>query len=325
MLVEFDREVRQVLDLMQQSGSKPLDEMQMPEAREAYRQMGDAFGGPLVDMSAVTSHAATGSAGAVPLRLYRPGNLGEGPAPALIYMHGGGWIIGDLQSHDKVCRRLADRAQCLVVAVDYRLAPEHPAPAGPDDVIASVGWIAGHASMLGIDPSRLAVGGDSAGGSLAAVAAIAARDSGIPLRCQILIYPSTDTRRTSDDYPSRMRNAEVPPLTHALLHFMIDHYVSNETASLDWRASPILAKDLAGLPPTLLITASHDPLYDEGVLYARRLTEAGVEVTHRNFAGMIHGFIQMAGLLSAADEAMDTIALILRQRLLPETTRFTAR
>ncbi len=320
--MDFDPDVLKLFEIMRQSGSKPLNEMPMPEARETYRQMSDTLGGPAPDMAEITAHAADGPAGPVPLRLYRPRNLAGGPAPTLVYMHGGGWIIGDLESHDKVCRQLADRAECLVVAVDYRLAPEHPAPAGPEDVIASVAWIAGHASMLGIDPARLAVGGDSAGGSLAAVAAIAARDAGIPLRCQVLIYPSTDTRQGADAYPSRARNAQVPPLTPELMQFMVERYVLNEAAAQDWRASPIVARSLAGLPPALLITGSRDPLHDEGVLYAQRLTEAGVEVTHRNFAGMIHGFIQMAGFLSAADEAMETIGLILRQRLLPEATRF---
>ncbi len=317
----FDPDVLTFFDIMREQGAKPFYELPVAEARAAHLQLSQHFGGPAVEMAGVSEAAADGPDGAIPLRLYRPHGVAGGAAPALAYIHGGGWVIGDLDSHDKVCRQLAQRAQCMVVAMDYRLAPEHPAPAAALDAIAAVTWIAAHAAELGIDPARLAVGGDSAGGNLSAVAAIAARAAGLKLRCQVLIYPSTDCRASAWDYPSRVRNQDVPPLNREMMQYFAERYLPGQGAEQDWRVSPLVADDLAGLPPAVVLTAGCDPLQDEGALYAQRLSRAGVEVVHRDFPGMIHGFIEMGGLLRATSEALDTIALVLRQRLLPETTR----
>ncbi len=213
-----------------------------------------------------------------------------------------------------MCRRIADGARCLVVAVDYRLAPEHPAPAAAEDCIAALRWIGDHAAELGADPRRLAVGGDSAGGSLSAAATIAARGGGPALVCQILIYPSVDNRAAPPPYPSREANRDVPPLIPDVLDWFRSHYMPDAALGDDWRQSPVVAADKAGLPPALVIVADRDPLYSEGLAYADALEAAGVEVARLDMPGMIHGFITMEGVLSAAGRATEAIAAELRRR-----------
>lgn len=308
-------EVLKFFALLQESGAPPFTDLSIEEARTAYREQSGIFGGPLIEMATVANIVAQGSAGPIPLRHYRPHGLASGPAPALIYSHGGGWVIGDLDSHDRICRQLAHHAGCAVVAIDYRRAPEHPAPASSVDVIAALRWIVAHASTLDIDPERLAVGGDSAGGCLSAVAAIAARDAGFAMRCQILIYPGIDNRNSAWDYPSRIRNADMPPLTRAMMEYFLNAYLPDDMIASDWRVSPIVVEEMAGLCPALVITAGLDVLHDEAVLYADRLEQAGVDVVRRNFPGMIHGFIELATILPETIEALDVIALTLRQRL----------
>jgi acetyl esterase len=318
----FDPDVERFLAIMRQSAGPPMSELPEEEARSGYRRMCAALGGRAVDMATVASAAAVGPAGPIPLRLYRPHGLAEGPAPALVFFHGGGWVIGDLDSHDKLCRQIAHRSTCLVVAVDYRLAPEHPTPAAAEDAIAAYAWLAAHAATLGIDPDRLAVGGDSAGGSLSAVVALAARDLGLAPRCQILIYPSTDNRPGGSAYPSRSAFAGIPPLTHDTMQYFRARFLPDPRVAEDWRVSPMLAPDMSRVAPALILTAGCDLLHDEGVRYGQRLEQAGVELMHRNFPGMIHGFIAMGALIEAANEALDTIALMLRQRLLPTSHRW---
>lgn len=224
-------------------------------------------------------------------------------------------MIGSIESHDRVCRQIAHRAGCAVVSIEYRLAPEHTAPAGAEDVIAAVRWIFDHAGDLGLHHERLGVGGDSAGGSLAAVAALSARDAGLPLRCQILIYPGTDNRDSAWFYPSRIANGDNQPLTRSVMDYFIANFLPDKSAAEDWRVSPLLAPDVAGVAPALVITGSCDVLHDEAVKYVARLSDADVAVIHRNFPGMIHGFIEMAGVLSATHLALDTIAFTLREYL----------
>ena len=220
------------------------------------------------------------------------------PQPALIYFHGGGWVIGDLESHDQVCRALANAARCIVVAVDYRLAPEHKFPAAVDDAIAATRWIAGNAARLGIDAARLAVGGDSAGGNLAAVVSLDARDrGGPPLVFQLLIYPGTDMRM---DRPSHVRHAEQLPLRRATMQWFVGHYLRDAGDEADWRASPLRARDFRNLPPALVVTAGFDPLCDEGEAYAKALSGAGVRVAHERFGGQIHGFLSMGRMIADA-------------------------
>jgi acetyl esterase len=221
----------------------------------------------------VVALEAVGPAGPIPLRFYRgQGVPNDKLQPALIYFHGGGWVIGDLESHDQVCRALANATPCLVVAVDYRLAPEHKFPAAAEDAVAATRWIAANATRLGIDARCLAVGGDSAGGNLAAVVSLEARDrSGPRLVHQLLVYPGTDMRM---GWPSAERHAEQLPLTRAGMRWFIAHYLRSAADEADWRASPLRAPSFAGLPPALIITAGFDPLCDQGEAYAKALQSA---------------------------------------------------
>ena len=227
---------------------------------------------------------ATGRPGRSRCGFYRGTGVDKDqPQPALVYFHGGGWVIGDLESHDQLCRALANAVPRIVVSVDYRLAPEHKFPAAVEDAIAATRWIAANAARLGIDAGRLAVGGDSAGGNLAAVVSLDARDRGGPrLVHQFLIYPGTDMRM---GWPSLERHAQQLPLTRAGMHWFIAHYLRNDGDKTDWRASPLLASSLTGLPPALVITAGFDPLCDEGEAYAEALRKAGVAGRPRALRG----------------------------------------
>jgi acetyl esterase len=229
----------------------------------------------------------------------------------LVYFHGGGWVIGDLDTHDVLCRQLANGSGCAVVAVHYRLAPEHRFPAAVDDAIAATRWISKHAAELGLDVTRLAVGGDSAGGNLAAVVAIAARDgAGPPIAYQLLIYPATDGRR---GMPSHTANGQGYLLTRDTINYFHDHYIEDARLDLDWRVSPLLASDLSRLPPALLLTAGYDPLRDEGLAYAEALTRAGYVCFERQ----IHGFITMGRVLDEANTAVALCAAELKRALEP--------
>jgi acetyl esterase len=243
--------------------------------------------------------------GNVPLRLYRP--LGSDVAallPVLVFFHGGGWTIGDLDTHDVLCRELANGSGCAVVSIDYRLGPEHRFPAAVIDCFSATRWVHEHAASLGLDAQRLAVGGDSAGGNLAAVVAIAARDAGnLPIRFQLLIYPATDMRRGAASHETKGQGYLLTQDTLAYFH---DHYIDDVAHDLDWRASPLLHTDLRKLPPTLVITAGYDPLRDEGLAYSQRLSEAGNRATHICFERQIHGFITMGRVI---DEANDAVAI----------------
>jgi acetyl esterase len=222
-----------------------------------------------------------------------------------VFFHGGGWVIGDLDSHDVVCRKLADEGRLIVISVDYRLAPEHKFPAAVDDAIAATKWIADHADKLGIDTARLSVGGDSAGGNLAAVVAIAARDGNGPaIAGQVLIYPAIDFAMT---HPSHSEPDTSILLTHTVIKWFRDHYLNGAADVHDWRASPARATTLIGLPPAYVLTAGADPLRDEGDEYAHRLKEAGVAVTWRHFSGQFHGFFTMGKLLQQANVAAGEI------------------
>ena len=257
---------------------------------------------------------ADGPHGPIPLRLYRPrGTSAEQVLPALVYYHGGGWVIGDLDTHDTLCRELANHAGCAVVSVDYRLAPEHRFPAAVDDSIAAARWVHREAAALRIDPERIAVGGDSAGGNLAAVVALAARDAGdLPLAYQLLIYPATDQHR---DAPSHTTNGEGYLLTRDTMAYFTGHYIPEPAHYADWRASPLLHPDVSRLPPALVLTAGYDPLRDEGLAYAQKLSEAGNTATHLSFERQIHGFILMGKVLDEANTAVRLCAAALRDAL----------
>lgn len=244
---------------------------------------------------------------AVPVRIYRPS---AGSAlPVLVYFHGGGWVMGGLDSHDATCRQLAVDVGCVVVSVDYRLAPEHPFPAAVVDAMAVTSWVAEHASEIAGDPSRMAVAGDSAGGNLAAVVAQLSHDDALPLVFQLLIYPVIDRRL---DRPSMIENATGCLLERSDMEWFWSLYDPDGAAAKDRRAIPLEAPDLRGLPPALVITAEHDPLRDEGEEYGARLDAAGVAVTVTRYSGVFHGFFGMHGLLDAATAAMAEAAGALR-------------
>jgi acetyl esterase len=233
----------------------------------------------------------------IALRAYRP--VLEETLPALIFFHGGGWTIGDLDTHDVVCRQLAIGARCAVFSVDYRLAPESPFPAAVEDCISATRYVLKDSHSLKIDPARIAVGGDSAGGNLAAVVALALRGEGIAF--QLLIYPATDQRC---QFPSHERNGKGYLLTSEAIEYFRGCYLPNRKDWTDWRASPLLASDHSSLPPAFVLTAGYDPLVDEGRAYADALAKAGVEVAYREYADMVHGFVLFGGVVDGANAAV---------------------
>lgn len=310
----LDPQAKALLDLMVQRGVPPTHTLPPADARAMYRD-GRAFTQPAPpEVGEVRELRAATAQADIPLRLYKPLGCGAAPLPVLVYYHGGGWVIGDLETHDTLCRQLANGSGCAVVAVDYRLSPEHVFPAAVDDCIAATAWVSRQAASLGLDASRLAVGGDSAGGCLAAVVALHARDQGGPaIAWQLLIYPATDGRRIA---PSHVSNGQGFLLTRDTIAYFHDHYITDPAQDLDWRASPLLAQSLEGLPPTLVLTAGHDPLRDEGLQYAQRLSESGVRCSYVCFERQIHGFILMGKVLEEANAAVSLCAAELRRALL---------
>ncbi|WP_019142926.1 alpha/beta hydrolase [Noviherbaspirillum massiliense] len=306
-------QARALLDLIEQRGVPPTHTLAPEEARRVYRERRSFTQPDAPAVAEVQDLQAEGPNGPIPVRLYRP-RLPEQAAnhtrslPVLVYFHGGGWVIGDLETHDTLCRELANGARCAVMSVDYRMGPEHRFPAAVEDCIAATYWARRNAAKLGLDAERLAVGGDSAGGNLAAVVAIAARDAGnLPIAFQLLIYPATDMRRSA---PSHATNGQGYLLTRDTIDYFHDHYIIDPAQDLDWRASPLLREDLGGLPPAFVLTAGYDPLRDEGLMYAQRLTEAGNRAAHICFERQIHGFILMGRVI---DEANDAVAICASQ------------
>ena len=292
-----------VLDAMRQLGAPPLHELTPEQGRTAYIAMRTVSKVQLHEIRDI-------DAGGVKCRHYR--TTGQTPAPLLIYYHGGGWVIGDLESHDDVCRKLASQARCDVIAVDYRLAPEHPAPAAVDDCIAATKWIFANAKSLGIDPARVAIGGDSAGGNLSAIVAM---HSGERPVFQLLVYPATDMRMGQQSHKD---NAQGYLLTADSMKWFISHYLQgDEKKKLDPKVSPILSSDadLKKSPPTLVITAEFDPLRDEGEEYAAKLASLGVPTSTVRFHGQIHAFFGMSELLDDAAAAISLSASYLRKYL----------
>ena len=307
-------QARALLDFIEQRGIPPTHTLSPQEARSAYRDRRAVLQPDPPAVAQVQRLQATGGRhSAIPMRLYRPLSPPAGALPVLVYFHGGGWVIGDLDTHDTLCRELANAAGCAVVAVDYRLGPEHRFPAAVDDALAATRWVHQQAAMLGLDAARLAVGGDSAGGNLAAVVALAARDAGdLPIAYQLLIYPATDMRRGA---PSHTANGQGYLLTKDTIDYFHDHYITDVAHDLDWRASPLLHADLSKLPPALVLTAGYDPLRDEGLAYAVRLTEAGNRASYICFERQIHGFITMGRVLDEANTAVALCAAELRRAL----------
>jgi acetyl esterase len=296
-------QAKALLALIEERGLPPMQSLPPVEARLFYRDRRTLTQPEPPPVAEITEHSVEGPHGAIALRLYRPTRRSDDPAamPVLVYFHGGGWTIGDLDTHDVLCRQLANGSRCAVVSVDYRMGPEHRFPAAVDDSLAATYWVRRHAEALGLDPASLAVGGDSAGGNLAAVVALLARDAGdLPIAYQLLIYPATDMRC---GHPSHAANGKGYLLETPTIDYFRGNYIE-EAHWLDWRASPLLRDDLTNLPPALVLTAGFDPLRDEGLAYANALAAAGSRATYICFERQIHGFITMGKVLDEANTAV---------------------
>ena len=299
-------ETEALLQARAEAGLPELHTLSAPQARDQMRQMREAMG-PIEPeaVARVEDRSIPGPAGEIAVRIYWPG--GEGPHPLLVFFHGGGWVIGDLDSHDGTCRSLTNAAGCVVVAVDYRLAPEHRYPAAPEDCFAATRWAVDHADELGADASRVAVAGDSAGANLAAVVALMARDRGGPaLGSQLLAYPVTDHGFGTASYKANGGGSY--GLSDGAMRWFWDLYLDADEDGAQPYASPLRAEDLSGLPRALVITAQYDPLRDEGEAYAQRLTAAGTPTTYTCYEGVVHGFLGQAAAVPEGRQAIEQIA-----------------
>jgi acetyl esterase len=304
----LDPQAQRVVDAMAALNLKPVEDSTPNEARESIRSRTAALG-PVEDVAAVADHRVPVAGGEITVRAYSPG--GPGLHPALVYYHGGGWVIGDLDTHDGLCRSLTNAARCAVLSVDYRLAPEWKYPVAVEDSYAALTWAVANFGRLSIDPQRVAVAGDSAGGSLATVMTLMARDRrGPALVYQVLIYPVTNHDLNT---PSYIENATGYVLTREGMRWFWNHYLAREAQGDEAYASPLRSPSLAGLPPALVVTAECDPLRDEGEAYAARLRDAGVPVTLTRYTGMFHGFARMPRILDKARVLVDEIASALQK------------
>jgi len=309
----LDAEAAFVLDLMEKAaaaGRPKLHTLSASVGRAVADKLSADGEVEPAEVAAVSDGTLPGPHGAIALRCYRPIGVTGNRLATLIYYHGGGFVIGNLETHDSTCRRIANRSRCQVIAIDYRLAPEHPFPVPLDDALAAFRHIRDHAEAFDADPARLAVGGDSAGGNLAAVVCQQARAAGEATPAyQMLIYPATDNTR---QMASHRDFADGYFLSRDLIDWFLKHYIPAGTDLGDLRLSPLLAKDVAGLPPAFVLTAGFDPLRDEGRAYADRLLAAGIKVTYVNYPGTIHGFFSMTRFLKqgliANDEAAGVLA-----------------
>jgi acetyl esterase len=297
-VAELDPSARLYVDRV--NAGPPIWEIPLDEARRGVDAETDEISGPVEEVAQVEDRVLGGS---LRVRIYRPET--EGPHPALVYFHGGGWVVGSIESHDPMCRAIATRAPAVVVSVDYRLAPEHPFPAAVDDAWSATQWVSEHGAELGVD--RVAVGGDSAGGNLAAVIALRARDRGLPLALQVLVYPVTDSDLDSGGY---RKHGVGLNLTRAKMEWYWRQYLDGADGT-DPDASPLRAADLRGVAPALVQTAEYDPLCEEGEAYARRLQAAGVPIVLTRYEGQIHGFARLGALTADAGRALDEISTAL--------------
>jgi acetyl esterase len=296
--VPLDPQVVKYLDQLRVLGVPSPWDVPLEDGRRSYEESAGHLFGPAGRIASVEDVDASG----VPVRVYRPA---AGELPGLVYCHGGGWVVGSVVSHDPLCRTLAARSGCAVIAVDYRLAPDNPYPAAVEDAWRVTTWAAQRFSPL-------AVAGDSAGGQLAASVALRARDNGLSLALQVLIYPATNYGFDTQSYRD---NTEGPALTAAQMRWFWAQYVQDEARADEPGCSPLRAPELARLPPALVLSAEYDPLRDEGEAYARRLDEAGVPVTLRRYTGLIHGFIRMPAVIQRANGAIDDVAAAVRSAL----------
>lgn len=300
----LDPDARKLWEMAQ--GRPAMQTLSLQQARDGFRTARRNNSPDPPEVAELRDFACPGPGGPIPLRSFRGTGTATSGLPGVLYFHGGGWVVGDLDSHDSYCRLLANAARCVVVAVDYRLAPEHPFPAAIEDGVAALSWISERGAELGIDRSRIVLAGDSAGGNVAAVTALEARDAGRPaLRGQILLYPVVDATLS---YPSYERRGEGFTLTREGMAWFCEQYVPDARRRTEWRVSPIFVPSLRGLPAAFVVTAGHDPLCDEGEAYARRLEADGVRVVYRHFPGQMHGFAGSGRIVRVAAELMREVA-----------------
>jgi len=306
----LDPQAKAILDQLAAAEGPKLYDLPPTQAREMYNGMAQVFDAIDVPIGAVSDKLIPGPAADIPVRIYTPVAKGDA-LPVLVYFHGGGWVIGNIATHDKLARRLANEGNCVVVSVDYRLAPEDPFPAAVDDCYAALEWVEKNASEIGGDANRIAVGGDSAGGNLAAVMALKARnDKGPEIGFQLLIYPVTDARMDTKSYQDF---AEGYLLEKRSMEWFFDQYAPEGLDRAQRYLSPLRAQTLKNLPPAYIITAGHDVLRDEGKAYADALKEAGGDVTYVNYEGMVHGFFNMQAVLDTAKTAIKDAAQALEK------------
>lgn len=310
----LDLQLATMMKAAHDAGMPDLCELPLQPCRELYRQICAAADRPPADVHVVDREVPAAALPAIPLRVYTP-KAEAGPHGIVVYYHGGGYMLGDIAAYDNVCRQLCEDSGAVVVSVGYRLAPEHPLPAAVDDAWAALGWVAEHARALGADPARLAVAGDSAGAVLATVAAILARDAAGPsIKFQALLYPPAAGGHDGA-YPSRLLHAAGPTLTVRTMDHFSAHAFGPIGRAADFRAAPLLADSLANLPPVLLVLAGHDPLRDEALAYGHALLEAGTPARIVEWHGLAHGFIVMAGGVTAARQAQRELGLAIRDAL----------
>jgi len=304
-MAQLHPQIRDVLEVMAEARLRPIEEMTPAEAREQMEATARARKAEPLPVAKMKERLFPGPGGAIRVRLYWP-HQSTAPVPAIVYFHGGGHVIGSLDTHDFVARNLCGGTEAMVASVDYRMGPEHKFPAAVDDCFAALEWVHANAANLGADPGRIGVHGDSAGGNLAAVVALLARDAGDPqLRLQSLVYPVTDYGLASDSYDKYASGYGI--LTRAAIVWFRDHYLRSVDDASDWRASPIRATTLARVAPAIVITAECDVLHDDGERYAEALRCAGVPVEYREFPGMIHAFF---GMVPAVDDAMNAQRMV---------------
>lgn len=308
-LVVMDAQMKKIIKNFKASGSPPLGSLPPEQEREAFIATNKTSGKKLEPVHKIVNRTIQGPGGNIPIRVYTYSQDME-RQPAIVFFHGGGFVTGNLETHDYICRTITNKAECVVVSVDYRLAPEHPFPAAVEDCYAATQWISQHATELNIDPSRIAVGGDSSGGNLATVVSYQAKQKGSPkLICQMLLYPLT---QFSIDTVSRRENGKGYVLTRDALKYYRNHYLATLKEAENPFASPLLIEEVSSLPPAIIVTAEYDPLRDEGEAYGNRLKEAGVPVTLTRYNGVIHGFIAMAAFLKQGKNALEETTDLLR-------------